>query len=467
MLSEAEVSALRRQERWSAAFSHLTYGFLSLVGRLYFRYSFKDLERFRADVWKELEAHDGPVIWAANHLTLIDSFLIVWAVFPRRKVHRWKFVPWSTPEYRNYYQLGGALAGPAIRALMYLCRCIPFLREGEDQASVQWREKAFEKCAWVLRNGGSVFVYPEAGRSRSGWFEERKPKDFLGRLALEVPQAKFLCVYLRGESQKYTTVFPQDGESFRARAALIPAVLDGETAPRAVTARLFHALAALQLEWFKESPLPRNCGGNDVVDLKSPRIREHFDFESNEADPEWLERHLTDKERLYLQSVPEDQRYACGWKFFAAKEAAHKALAQSGIHTPAGGFRMIEVDLFRRKAAHLPTGCEVSIAFTAEDEDKIHCVAVLRGGYIGDDDAAGDVLWGLAEVPPGQSPQEFAREKCLEFIAESSDDIPSPAVLSFTDEGGVPKILRRGKVCDWGVSLSHSGRYAAYSFMIS
>jgi len=40
-------------------------------------------------------------------------------------------------------------------------------------------------------------------------------------------------------------------------------------------------------------------------------------------------------------------------------------------------------------------------------------------------------------------------------------------VLAFSDEEGIPKVLRGGKACDWGVSLSHSGRYAAYSFMVS
>ncbi len=82
MLSSKELRALNRQRRLSAAFSHLTYAFLILAGRLCFRYRFKNLEAFRRQVWKELQARQGPVIWAANHLTLIDSFLIFWAVFP-------------------------------------------------------------------------------------------------------------------------------------------------------------------------------------------------------------------------------------------------------------------------------------------------------------------------------------------------------------------------------------------------
>jgi 1-acyl-sn-glycerol-3-phosphate acyltransferase/phosphopantetheinyl transferase (holo-ACP synthase) len=466
VLSEADLAELRRQERWSRRLNRPIYILMVAVGRLWMGYRFKNLDEFRKDIWAKLDNHKGPLIWAANHLTLIDSFLIVWAVVPFSRIGESNRVPWSTPEYRNYYHLGGWLRKRLIRGLMYLCRCIPFLREGEDADSVRWRETVFQKCVHILKEGGSIFVYPEAGRSRSGWLEPHRPKDFLGRMALEVPDAKFLCVYLRGDDQLYTTVYPAQDDTLRMCADLIAAALPGETNARQVSQRLFDRLAGLQLDWFAGSALPRNCGGNDVVDLKSPLIAENFDPDSCEFDPEWLERHLTKKETAYLQAQAPDKRFVTFWKFFAAKEAAYKALSQSGIETPSGGYRLLEADLFRRKIVHRPTGTQVDIRFTHEDADKVHCVAVLRGGYIGDDETPGDVASRIDQIPEGASPSEFARERCLEFIAESSDDIASPHVLAFSENRGVPFILRNGKRCDWGVSLSHSGRFAAYSFMI-
>lgn len=465
-LSAAEVHAIRRQKLWSKILTPLIYVLVLLTARLYFRYSLKEISEFRTKIWKQLDEHDGPVIWAANHLTLIDSFLVFWAIFPWHKIGRIQLVPWSTPEYRNYYHLGNYWQQRLIRFILYLCRCIPFLRGGEDAASMEWRQKAFDKCAWILKDGGSVFVYPEAGRSRKGWLEPHQPKDFLGRLALEVPEAKFLCVYMRGEGQLYTTAYPAQDEDFRAYGCLLPGPQENES-PRAVSQRLFDTLAQLQEEWFKKSGLTKNCGGNDILDLKSPRLRENFDLEEGEADPEWLDRHLTPKERAYLEKAGRQALFVTCCKFLAAKEAAYKALAQSGIQTPRGAFRMLEADLFRRKVEHLPSGCQVDVAFTQEDEDKLHCVAVLRGGYIGDDGTNADVLWGVEELPPGANPSEFAREACLQFIAQSSDDISSPDCLAFTEENGIPKIMHRGKTRDWGVSLSHSGRFVAYSFMIS
>lgn len=467
MLSQAETAQLRRQARWSRLLAYPTYALIIAMGRLRYGYSFKDLERFRAEVWAELDAHPGPVIWAANHLSMIDSFLVFWAVFPWARAGAANRLPWSTPEYRNYYHVGGPWKSAAVRALMYLCRCIPFLREGDDEASVRWREAAFEKCALVLKEGGSVFVYPEAGRARNGWLDARKPKDFLGRLALSTPGAKFLCVYLRGEEQAFATVAPRQGEAFRMHAKIVDAVLPGETTPRVVSERLFKILAGLQELWFVDSPLVKNCAGNDVVDLGSVRHQDNFNLETGEADPEWLARHLTAKEQAYLNAQRPALRYITFWKFFAAKEASHKAFTRAGILTPHGAFCMIEVDLFRRKAVHRPTGAQVDIVFTDADGDKVHCLAVLRGGSVGDEEQPGDVLWGVEQVPEGESPSDFVRRRLLDFIAESADDIPSAAVLALSEPGGLPTVLRGGKAQDWGVSLSHSGRYVAYSFMVS
>jgi 1-acyl-sn-glycerol-3-phosphate acyltransferase len=457
-LGPEDVARLRRQRFWSRLLTAPTYLFLALSLRLRYGYRIEDVRKFRDAVWAELDKHQGGVIWAANHHTLIDSFLIFWAVFPPWRVTETRRIPWSTPEYTNYYKLGGPLQAAAIRSLMYLCRCIPFLREGDDARSVAWRENVFDKCVWLLREGETVFVYPEAQRSRSGWLERRRPKDFLGRMALQAPDAKFLAVYLRGEKQLYRTAYPEKGDRFRAYFELIPAVLPGETQARQVSQRLFDKLSELQNQWFQGWSFPKNCGGNDVVDLKSERLH---DVE----DEDWVERHLTEKELAAWRAQPD--RFRAFWRIFAAKEASHKALLQAGVVVNQGAFKELETDLFRGKVRHLPTGMDLDARFTDDDEDKLHCLAVLRGGYIGDAHDHGDFIWTVDEVPAGASPSEFVRERCLRLIAESNDEIGSPSKLAFTSDGEVPRVLYKGKPADWGVSLSHSGRFAASSFMIS
>jgi 1-acyl-sn-glycerol-3-phosphate acyltransferase len=466
-LAPEDLSSLRRQRLVSRAVAAPLSVFVAAVARLRFGYRLAaDAARLRAEIWKKLDAHDGPVIWAANHLTLIDSFLVYWAVFPASRIFEDRRIPWSTPEYTNYYRLGGPFKAAFIRGLLYCCRCIPFLRGGEDAASEAWRQKAFDKCVWLLREGGAVFVYPEAGRSRSGWLEKRRPKDFLGRMALEVPDAKFLCVYLRSDEQIGTTVRPPEGSVLRFACDLIDGARPGDS-PRDVTTRLFERLAELQNEWWAGCPMPRNCGGNDVVDLKAPLNREDFSEDLTDADPEWLDRHLTPRELAYLRARPPEDFFAAFWRFFCAKEAAHKALARAGVVVPHGAFREIEADLFRRKALHAPTGLQLDLRFTDDDADKLHCIAVLRGGFVGDEESEGDVLWNVSEVPAGEAPGAFARDMALDFVASCNDEIGSSAKLALSEDGGLPSVLWRGRPQDWSLSLSHSGRYAACSFMVS
>jgi 1-acyl-sn-glycerol-3-phosphate acyltransferase len=406
------------------------------------------------------------VIWAANHLTLWDSFLLFYAVFPLRRTLEARRLPWNTPEHTNYYRNGGWFKCRAIRAFMYLCRCIPFLRGGEDEASVRWREGAFERCVWVLSQGGSICVFPEATRSRSGWFDASQPKDFLGSLALRVPGSKVLGLYLRGESQAGTTAYPARGETFRMDFEFWDPAPGPASTARSISEEMFRRIGALQERWFEGSGLLKNCAGNDIVDLGLPLLKDHFSEDLSEVDPDWAGRLLTPRELLYLESQPPDRRFSTFWRFHAAKEAASKALAQAGVRVLPGGFATIEADLFQGRVRHLPTLLECRLRFTDDDAEKLHCVAVLRGGRIGGDDEPGDVLWKVAEVPQGSSGSEAARELCLGLIAESSDDI-SASSLSFTEVDDIPRAVRRGAPQDWGVSLSHSGRFAAASFMVS
>jgi 1-acyl-sn-glycerol-3-phosphate acyltransferase/phosphopantetheinyl transferase (holo-ACP synthase) len=466
VLSDQVVKSIRRQRFLSALSAGLVYLVVLSILRFYFRYTVKEINFFRKKVQTELEGHNGPVIWAANHLTMLDSFLIFWAATPWRKAIRGSEIPWSTPEIENYYYLGGWVKKNLIRMLMYFCRCIPISRAGDGEEAQEGRQAVFDKCAWILKNGGPVFVFPEATRSRRGWFNRHKPKDFLGRLALEAPAAKFFCVYLRGERQLYSTPAPTRGEAFRMEFAVLPAVIEGESSPRQISTRLFNVLGDLQDLWFKEAKMSRNCSGNDVIDLQSATALEHF-LDDTEDDSEWVRRHLTEKEWVYWQAQSPENRFSIFWKFFAAKEAASKAIERSDVFVPLGAFRSFEVDLFQNIVTHRPTGANIEVAFTHEDKDKLHCIAVLRGGIVGSEGSPGDVLWNVEEVPAGADPHEFARECCLSFIAESSDDIFSPASLALSDNKGLPIILKNGRPLDISVSLSHSGRYVAYSFLVS
>ncbi|HEU0024157.1 MAG TPA: lysophospholipid acyltransferase family protein, partial [Thermoleophilaceae bacterium] len=102
---------------------------------------------------------DGPAIIAPNHFSFLDHFFV--AVYLRRKVHFMAKSQLFTPPLQFVYTHGGVFP----------------VRRGQRD------EEAFETADAILKRGGLIVMYAEAGRSRSG--ELGTPRHGLGRLALE------------------------------------------------------------------------------------------------------------------------------------------------------------------------------------------------------------------------------------------------------------------------------------------
>ncbi len=140
----------------------------------------------------------------ANHLTLVDSFLIAWALGSGRYwfLHPDE-LPWNTPESRNFGKTWLS------RILIYVMKCIPITRGGarEDVGLV------LERVKYLLMNGETALIFPEAGRSRSGRVEEDAAAWGVGRIIGAVPGCRVLCVYLRGRKQASWSDFPEKGDT--------------------------------------------------------------------------------------------------------------------------------------------------------------------------------------------------------------------------------------------------------------
>jgi 1-acyl-sn-glycerol-3-phosphate acyltransferase len=102
----------------------------------------------------------GPVVVAPNHFSFLDHFFV--AVFLRRKVRFMAKSQLFQPPMQFIYRHGGVF---------------PVRRGHRD-------EEAFITAEKILREGGLVTIYPEAGRSRTGKLSEHA-KPGVGRLALD------------------------------------------------------------------------------------------------------------------------------------------------------------------------------------------------------------------------------------------------------------------------------------------
>lgn len=147
----------------------------------------------------------GPVLICANHLTLVDSALIAWALqSPASYLWQFAALPWNVPEWRNFAN------SPWKRVLVYLMKCVP-VRRGGDRSSVS---ESMNRLTWLLRQGETVLIFPEGGRSRDGRVRTRTPAHGVGRILSRVPECQVICVYLRGGLQDTWSDLPARGDCF-------------------------------------------------------------------------------------------------------------------------------------------------------------------------------------------------------------------------------------------------------------
>jgi len=183
-----------------------------LVLRFRMGYRVVDMGRVRREFQRIRGESGGPLLICANHLTLIDSFLIAWALAPTwRYLIDFDSLPWNTPEVTNF---ANTLRN---RVLAYLAKCIPIRRGGsrEDVASVLGR------VTLLLQRGEVAMLFPEGGRSRTGRVAAESAAWGVGRVVGAVPGCRVLCVYMRGEAQETWSDYPAHGDRLHVSLACI------------------------------------------------------------------------------------------------------------------------------------------------------------------------------------------------------------------------------------------------------
>jgi 1-acyl-sn-glycerol-3-phosphate acyltransferase len=185
----------------------------------------------------------APLLVCANHLTMVDSFVIAIALAsPWWYVTHFGALPWNTPERDNFSRTWW------LRIATWVMKCIPVERGG-DRREVG---RTLERFSWVLARGDVGLIFPEGGRSRSGRIDVDASTYGVGRVVKGLPGCRVLCVYLRGEGQAGYSDAPARGERFRVRFASIEPKSEhaGMRGSLAITRQILARLAALETEWF-------------------------------------------------------------------------------------------------------------------------------------------------------------------------------------------------------------------------
>lgn len=211
-LSGAELGRLERQRQTGRLLAPLWVPLASAVMAFGLGWRIENARALR-DRYRRLRAESrAPLLLCANHLTLVDSFLVAWALgSPLWYLGHYASLPWNVPEERNF------AASWWSRALVYVMKCLPIRRAGDRKEAAL----VLARLAHRLRKGDVGLVFPEGGRSRSGRVEPDAAAYGVGRLVKAVPGCGVLCVYLRGVRQASWSDLPARGERFRAELSLL------------------------------------------------------------------------------------------------------------------------------------------------------------------------------------------------------------------------------------------------------
>jgi hypothetical protein len=178
----------------------------AFVMRFVMGYRIADVERARAKfahLRLESSASKVPLLVCANHLTMVDSFLVAWALAPTwHYAMHYDDLPWNVPERKNFASNWWE------RFSAWVMKCIPITRGG-PRAEVA---AVLDRVTSLTARGELALIFPEGGRSRSGRVDVDQAAWGVGRIVGALPGCRVLCVYLRGRKQDSWSRVPARGD---------------------------------------------------------------------------------------------------------------------------------------------------------------------------------------------------------------------------------------------------------------
>ena len=169
------------------------------------RYRIQEASQLRKRFRKLVKETDEPILICANHLTMVDSVVMAWALGGSWwYLFNYRWMPWNLPEYTNFAFSWFHRAG------VWILKCIPVRRGGRREEI----SATLKRVQYLLLRGETAIIFAEGRRSRIGRIQLDSVAHGMGRIVNSVRRCSALCVYLRGDQQLTYSTVPARGDSF-------------------------------------------------------------------------------------------------------------------------------------------------------------------------------------------------------------------------------------------------------------
>jgi len=211
--------------------------------RVLMRYRIENAAELRKRYRSMIKESDGPVLICANHLTMVDSAILAWALGGSWwYIFNYRRMPWNLPEYNNFASIWLSRFGA------WLTKCIPVVRGGPRQQV----SGVIKRVQHLLSRGETALIFAEGGRSRTGRVQADSAAHGPGRIMNAVEDCKALCVYLRGEGQRTWSTIPAYRETFHVDFEFFhpESLHQGMRRSRDLAQQIVSKLARMEEEYF-------------------------------------------------------------------------------------------------------------------------------------------------------------------------------------------------------------------------
>ncbi len=235
--------ALRLQKLVAWLTMPIWYVLSTAIMRFVYGYKIKNLKQFRQDFKRMLTDTQQPILICANHLTKIDSLIILWALGSLGfYLGEFKKFAWNLPEKERYFH------SILLRIFCYIGCCIPVSRGGSRQEV----NESLDKILYLVSDQHLTMIFPEGKRGDKGRIDTTDYSYGVGRIIQRTPNCHVLCVYMRGQHQAQKSDYPARGENFYIDAKMTQPTSDlsGMRQIRALSSEVILTLSKMESEYF-------------------------------------------------------------------------------------------------------------------------------------------------------------------------------------------------------------------------